>query len=78
MARGFESKAVAEQQEAAESHRRESEDVAVEPGRLARKRTLELSRLDIRHRLSTAQAEAHRRMLERALAALDAEIAALE
>jgi hypothetical protein len=77
MARGFESKAVADQQEAAQTPQPGKDPNQVDSTRLARRRTLELSRADVLRRLETAQAEAHREMLRRALAALDAEIASL-
>jgi len=77
MARGFESKAVADQQEAAQSSPPSKDPNHPDAARLARRRTLELSRADVLQRLESAQVEAHREMLRRALAALDAEIAAL-
>jgi hypothetical protein len=79
MARGFESKQVESQQAEAERQR----DVPAERGpdedraRLARRRSLELARADVTHRLAAATAAPHREMLKRSLAALDAEIAAL-
>jgi hypothetical protein len=77
MARGFESKAVAEQQEAALSGRRAPGVADPNPARTARRRTLELARADVLHRLQAAQAPDHRQMLDRALAALDEELAGL-
>lgn len=77
MARGFESKSVADQQESAEARNPSREDAPPDPALLARKRGLELSRADIRRRLGLARADAHRQMLERALRALDDEIASL-
>jgi hypothetical protein len=74
MARGFGSKSVADQQEEAASPTNSSEERAA---LLTRRRKLELSRKDVERRLKTAQAEAHREMLRRALAALDEEIASL-
>jgi len=50
---------------------------AIDPALAARKRRLELARADVERRLATASAEAHRQMLERALRALDDDIAAL-
>ena len=77
MARGFESKSVADQQEQAASPPRtqspEEEAAAV----ATRRRRLELSRADVERRLEAAQAKPHREMLRRALAALDEEIASL-
>ena len=76
MARGFESKSVADQQEAAQAERPTRDD-APDPAVLARKRRLELSRADVKRRLAQARVDAHRQMLERALRALDEEIASL-
>ena len=73
MARGFESKSVADQQEAALADRRRRPDG--DPVRTAKRHGLELARADVVHRLETAHAPAHREMLERALEALDAELA---
>jgi hypothetical protein len=78
MARGFESKAVADQQESARQpaplrDEQQQPDAAL----LARRRRLEMSVVDIKRRLGAAHAEAHRQMLERALRALDDEIASL-
>jgi hypothetical protein len=77
MARGFESKSVADQQEEAATPRPTPEAPAASPALLARRRRLELSRADVARRLVTAQADAHKEMLRRALSALDEEIAAL-
>lgn len=76
MARGFESKSVADQQEAAQAPPR-SRDGAPDPAALARRKQLELSRADVLRRLASARVDAHRQMLERALRALDEEIASL-
>ena len=76
MARGFESKSVADQQEQAASPSPKNpgeEDPAV----VSRRRKLDLSRKDVERRLEEAQAEPHREMLRRALAALEEEIASL-
>jgi hypothetical protein len=78
VARGFESKSVADQQEAALSGpRRSGVDAEVDPVRALRRRTLELARADVMKRLETAEAPAHREMLQRALAAAEAELAKL-
>lgn len=79
MARGFESKSVADQQESAQAEAPEREAGSREakerdPARLARLRVLELSRADVGHRLERAHAAGHREVLQRALEALDAEI----
>jgi hypothetical protein len=77
MARGFESKSVADQQETAQGSPPARDDAAPDPALLARKRRLELSLADVKRRLGLARADAHRQMLERALRALDDEIASL-
>jgi hypothetical protein len=77
MARGFESKSVADQQESAREQTPARDDSAPDPAVLARKRRLELSRADVKRRLTLARVDAHRQMLERALRALDDEIASL-
>jgi hypothetical protein len=77
MARGFESKSVADQQESAQAHPATRDDATPAPALLAKRRRLELSRADVKRRLGLARADAHRQMLERALRALDDEIASL-
>jgi len=77
MARGFESKSVADQQESAQAQPPARDDAPPDPALLAKKRRLELSRADVQRRLATARAPAHRQMLERALRALEDEIASL-
>jgi hypothetical protein len=77
MARGFESKSVADQQESAQAPVSVPEEAVADPLRLARRRKLELSRADVVRHLADAQAAAHRQMLERALRALDDELASL-
>jgi hypothetical protein len=77
MARGFESKSVADQQESAQAEA-PSRGKAVDPVRVARRKQLDLSRADVQRRLDEARVEGHREMLRRALEALDADIAALE
>jgi hypothetical protein len=78
MARGFESKAVADQQESALARAsRRQDDESPDPADLARRRRLELARADIERRLKLAVAPAHRQMLERALRALSQDIDAL-
>ncbi len=79
MARGFESKAVEAQQEAAQEPRRmrppmDREDRA----RLAQRATLALARARVEADLKGASAPAHRAMLEQAIADLDRRIAAIE
>ena len=77
MARGFESKAVADQQESAQATPPPREDAPPDAALLAKRRRLEMSVVDIKRRLGLAHADAHRQMLERALRALDDEIASL-
>ena len=77
MARGFESKAVADQQESAQDGASPRDEAVPDPALLAKRRRLELSRADVQRKLLTAHAEGHRQMLERALRALDDEIASL-
>lgn len=78
MARGFESKSVADQQESAQAEPPPADkDKAADPALLARRKQLELSRADVQRRLAEARAEGHREMLRRALEALDAEIESL-
>ncbi len=79
MARGFESKQVESQQEEAARGRSAPgpELSTAERERLNRQRVLELSRTRARADLNRATAPAHRRMLEQAIAALDAELQAL-
>ncbi len=75
MARGFESKSVADQQEAAErGPRPQGTTPGVDSGRLARKHKTELARVDILRRIERAHSQAHIEMLKRALAALDREL----
>lgn len=76
MARGFESKSVADQQELADAPVGPREEVG-DPKLAFQRQRLDLARRDILHRLETANAPAHRQMLERALQAVDAEIKSL-
>jgi hypothetical protein len=73
VARGFESKSVADQQEAALERRPPGRE-AGDPAALARRRGLELARADVLKRIEAAQAAGYRDMLKRALAALDEEL----
>ena len=79
MARGFESKQVESQQEEAARGRTHAGPTYTpeERDRITRQRALELSRARAKQDLSRATATAHRQMLERAIAALDAEIECL-
>ena len=77
MARGFESKSVADQQEAAQDRQRRGGSDAGAPASVLKRRKLELARADVLRRMQLAHAEAHKEMLRRALASLDHDIAAL-
>jgi hypothetical protein len=78
MARGFESKSVADQQEAALARRdRDPAQPVADPVLAAQRRKLELTRTDLLRRLSHAEAPAHREMLERSLAAVELELVKL-
>lgn len=79
MARGWESKAVEAQQEAASSATRNGPPVSRdEAERKGRRATLLLARSRALADLQHACAAAHRSMLEQAIADLDARIAALD
>ena len=69
MARGFESKSVADQQEASQTPPVRGDMV---PAAL---KTLALARADVEQRLKTATSGPHREMLQRALKAIEADIA---
>jgi hypothetical protein len=77
VARGFESKSVASQQEATEARASSSGASGPDPAVETRRRRLELSRADVERRLAAAHAEAHREILRRALEALAAELGSL-
>ena len=72
MARGFDSKSVADQQEEKLNPRPPRTGPVIDP----RRRTLELTRLDLTHKLEAASG-AYAEMLRRSLAALDEELARL-
>jgi hypothetical protein len=78
MARGFESKSVADQQAEAEDRRRPREDAPPDPATALRRRRLELARADARHRLEQATDQRYRTMLEKAVADLDKQIRELD
>jgi hypothetical protein len=73
VARGFESKSVAEQQEAARDERRVLTEPAVSP----RRRTLELARADLLRRLAGDGKPAYHEMLRRSLVAVEEELSRL-
>jgi len=77
MARGFESKSVADQQESAQATRAPRSLDPRDPALLQKKRRLELARVDVLRQLASARAAGHRAILERALTALDRELARL-
>jgi hypothetical protein len=78
VARGWESKSVEAQQDAARDTRSKAPKVtAEERGRRAERATLSLARTRALADLQTACAAAHRAMLEQAIADLDARLAAL-
>ena len=75
MARGFESKNVEFQQEEAARGRTVKPPLTPdEKARLEKRTGLELARAKAADDLSRATADAHRRMLEHAIASLDAEL----
>ena len=78
MARGWESKSIeAQQEEAARDRTRTPVLSEAERVRSGERRTLELARARAAQDLSRATAPAHRRMLEHALEALDAQLKSL-
>lgn len=80
MARGWESKAVEDQLEELARAKQEIAAIPKSPAsiELQRKReTLLLARSQLMEQLQNARAEAHRRMIERSLQAVEAELAAL-
>ena len=78
MARGFDSKFVEAQQEEASRKRQIGPGLTpAEQATEARRATLLLARSRAAHDLGQATVPAHRRMLEQALAALDAQLAEL-
>ena len=71
MARGFESKSVADQQEAAQNPRPSGKRIES-----PQRRNLELARIDVQRRLAIATSEPLRQMLEKALADIDGRLQA--
>jgi hypothetical protein len=74
MARGFESKSVADQQDSALEDRQSPREVG-DPVLLTKRRKLELAQADILRRLEGAQADGYREMLQRALTAVEKDLA---
>jgi len=80
MARGFESKSVADQQESREQREEDRErdrEALSDAAAATKRRRLELARADILRRIEQARAEPHRAMLRKGLAALEADLAKL-
>ena len=81
MARGWESKSVESQMEAAEADRRTGSRQPPDPRHAARlrlKQGLELSRQRVLQQMESARHPRHRRILEEALADLQAQLARLD
>jgi hypothetical protein len=78
MARGWESKSVEAQQEAAADQGRPAVGSGEDPVRKAQRATLMLARTRAMADLQLACAAAHRAMLEQAIADLDQRLAALD
>jgi cell division septum initiation protein DivIVA len=81
VARGFESKSVESQQEEAARKREkaaEHSDEIADRAAAARRHVLELARARAEADLKTATRPAHRQMLQRGLASLEAELAKLD
>ena len=77
MARGFESKSVADQQANAEDRRAVRRDAPADPAVALRRRRLELARADAQHRLDQTTDDRYRTMLQKAVADLDRQIGEL-
>jgi len=81
MARGWESKSVESQIDAAETHVRPSFDAQIPPAELElvrKKESLNLSRIRVLRELETSQNPRYRNLMEKALADLNSEIRRLE
>jgi hypothetical protein len=76
MARGFESKSVADQQQAAFESKRGKEGPE-DPALVSKRRKLELARTSVVQQLEVAQAAGHKEMLRRALEALERDLRSL-
>jgi hypothetical protein len=76
MARGFESKSVADQQELASAPVRSRTEMG-DPVVLVKRRRLEMALVEVRHQLAAAHAEAHRQMLRRAETSLEKDLRSL-
>ena len=74
MARGFESKSVADQQESALATPRPSKERNLDPLVQQTRRGLELGRADVLRQMETARADGHRQVLKKALDAIDKEL----
>jgi hypothetical protein len=73
MARGFESKSVADQQESAQE-KRPGKKSSADPAVTLKRRKLELARANVLQQMELASAEAHKEMLKRALEAVDRDL----
>jgi hypothetical protein len=81
MARGWESKAVESQIEAAENRKANRTDVSLTPEQLSKQRereSLELSRTRVIQDLASAQNPNYRKLLQRSLEYLDEKLRALD
>jgi hypothetical protein len=74
MARGFESKSVADQQDSALAAPRPARESGLDPAVQQKKRGLELGRADVLRQMETARADGHRQVLKKALDAIDTEL----
>jgi hypothetical protein len=78
MARGWESKAIEAQQEEKARAAAPRPYSVEEAQRQDRRRTLEMTRARVLHDLERATVDAHRTMLEQALAAVDDQLATID
>jgi hypothetical protein len=74
MARGFESKSVADQQESALASPSSSRERNMDPMVQQKRRGLELGRADVLRQMETARADGHRQVLKKALDAIEKEL----
>lgn len=74
MARGFESKSVADQQESALESSRPARERSADPLVQQKKRGLELGRADVLRQMEAARADGHRQVLKKALDAIEKEL----
>jgi hypothetical protein len=74
MARGFESKSIADQQESALERKRGGRKLSSDPETALKRRKLELARVNVVQQLEVASADAHKEILRRALEAIDRDL----